>query len=356
VRSVPGLWLMMGGLLAAQEPMEMGPVPTREMFPLYLITQGYQPVDPTPLGTGRWRVDLERIQSNTFEFSGIFKTQPVQDIEGRVRVTREFVEAHAAEYRDLPLVFFFDEEITRTTLRVRHGIGEATDLWAEWPFQSHSGGRLDHLVEAFHSLGFEQYGRDLVVKDQLTLVVMERGELRFYSDHGIRGKPQDPVIGLTHRLFAHDRGCLSLAFSVKPPITRTYDVYRSGWDHTLALTGRWQPSQAHVFHYGAGYVARPHGSSAHTGFGAFRDGLGAHAGWEWRPSPRFRPFLQLLYQSGYLRPQVYQKLDRPSLQHDLGFHWQLGRRTVFTFRYLNNITHNENTADMGFVLGLSHAL
>jgi hypothetical protein len=204
VRSVPGLWLMMGGLLAAQEPMEMGPVPTREMFPLYLITQGYQPVDPTPLGSGRWRVDLERIQSNTFEFSGIFKTQPVQDIEGRVRVTREFVEAHAAEYRDLPLVFFFDEEITRTTLRVRHGIGEATDLWAEWPFQSHSGGRLDHLVEAFHSLGFEQYGRDLVVKDQLTLVVMERGELRFYSDHGIRGKPQDPVIGLTHRLFAHD--------------------------------------------------------------------------------------------------------------------------------------------------------
>jgi hypothetical protein len=36
--------------------------------------------------------------------------------------------------------------------------------------------------------------------------------------------------------------------------------------------------------------------------------------------------------------------------------WQLGRRTVFTFRYLNNITHNENTADMGFVLGLSHVL
>ena len=54
---------------------------------------------------------------------------------------------------------------------------------------------------------------------------------------------------------------------------------------------------------------------------------------------------------GYLPTQVYQKLDQYSLQHDLGFHWLLWKNTTLTFRYLNNITHNENTADMG--LGLS---
>jgi hypothetical protein len=46
-------------------------------------------------------------------------------------------------------------------------------------------------------------------------------------------------------------------------------------------------------------------------------------------------------------------LDRPSLQHYLGFHWQIKKDLVFTFRYLNNITHNENTADMGFELSLT---
>ena len=35
---------------AAQTPMELGPIPTRDMFPLYLPTLAYQPVDPTPLG------------------------------------------------------------------------------------------------------------------------------------------------------------------------------------------------------------------------------------------------------------------------------------------------------------------
>ena len=37
--------------LTAEEPLhEMGPFPTREMFPLYLPTMAYQPVDPVPLG------------------------------------------------------------------------------------------------------------------------------------------------------------------------------------------------------------------------------------------------------------------------------------------------------------------
>ena len=43
----------------------MGPISTREMFPLYLPTLAYQPVDPTPVGQGRWRVALDTIRANT---------------------------------------------------------------------------------------------------------------------------------------------------------------------------------------------------------------------------------------------------------------------------------------------------
>jgi len=343
--------------LVAQEPMEMGPIPTREMFPLYLPTLAYQPVDPTPVGQGRWRVALDTIRANTFEFSDVFKTQAPRDAQGRVTLTREFVLAHAADYAAVPVIFFFDEEISRTTLRVRYGLTANTDLWAELPFQSHGGGYLDNVIEGFHSLGFEQFGRDRIAKNRLTLVVMTRGNLDFYSDQTIRGKTQDSLLGVVHRFLESPTWSLSAQFTLKPPTTTTYDIYRSGWDHSLGLTGRWQPAPRHVFYFGGAYVGRPPGSTPYNqlAFGGMRNGWGAHGTWEYRRWPRFRPFLQLYAQSGYLQPQLYQKLDRGSLQHDLGFHWPVWKNATLTFRYLNNITHNENTADMGLGLSLTAA-
>ena len=58
--------------------------------------------------------------------------------------------------------------------------------------------------------------------------------------------------------------------------------------------------------------------------------------------------------AGYLHPQPEQELDRWSLQHDAGILWQFAERTVFHLHYINNITHNENTADMALTLGLTH--
>jgi len=189
----------------------------------------------------------------------------------------------------------------------------------------------------------------------MTLVVMTEGKLDFYTDQGIRGKTQDPVLGATARLLRTPAWTVSAYVSLKPPLTTTYDVYRSGWDHGAGITARWQPSPRHVAYGGLGFVRRPHGSGPydHLAFGSMRDAWGAHLGWEWRPSARWRPYLDLVLQSGFLPPQAWQKLDRPSLQHDLGIHWQPGRDWVLTFRYMNNVTHNENTADMGFGAALT---
>lgn len=341
--------------LASAEPVPTGPVPSREMFPLFLIAMAYQPVNPAILGSGRWQVELEHVQANTFEFSDVFKTQTPRDAQGRLLVTRDYVLAHAGEYAHLPLVYFFDVESARSVLRVRRGVDARTDLWFELPFLSMGGGHLDGPIESFHRIGFEQFGRDRVQQDRITLVVMEKGALRFYSDRPVRGKTQDPVLGLVRRLHQDDRWLLSLALSVKPPLTRAYGTYQTGWDHSFALTGSWRPATGHVVHFGAGYLRRPRGNSAFQDFpeGNFRDGIGAHLGWEPLNRRRVRPFFQLYAQSGYLHPQPAQKLDRPSLQHDLGLHWVAGRGTLVTLRYLNNITHNENTADMA--LGLSIA-
>jgi len=347
------LWSLLP--LQAQEILELGPFPTREMFPLYLTPMAYQPVDPTPLGCGRWRVSLDNTRANTFEFSDVFKEHSSQDETGRVAVTREGALALAAEYKGVPLLFFFDEEVVRSSLRVRYGLTEQTDVWAEFPFQSQGGGHLDGLIEWFHSLGFEQFGRDRVVKNRMAVAVISHGELKFYSDQPIRGKTQDATLGLVHRLASGPTWILSASVALKPPLTSLFDGYQSGWDHSLGLTFRWQPNARHVFYGGGDYLHRPGGSLAYNSgpFGSMRNGWGLHGTWEYRQWQPIRPFFQLYAQSGYLPRQPYQKLDRPSLQHDLGFHWQFRRNAAFTFRYLNNLTHNENTADMGLGVSLT---
>lgn len=353
------VWLSGTGLPAQsiREDVDLGPIATREMFPLYLISLPYRPANPSPLGPGRWRIRLDHMQANTFEFSDVFKQQTPRDAQGRVKVTRAYVEAHAAEYAHLPLVFFFDEETAQTSLQIRRGITERLDAFLELSFSSLGGGYLDGAIEAFHKVGFEQFGRDRVLRDQITMVVMERGNLRFYSDRFVRGKPQDPVLGFVHRLHQEDRLTLALAVSLKPPLTTAYDVYQSGWDHSVALTGKWEPAPRERFYFGGGYIRRPRGNEAFREFptGRVRDGIGAHFTWEHQAGGRLRPFVQLYWQSGYLHAQPSQKLDRPSLQHDLGLHWRFSGRTTLTFRYLNNITHNENTADMGIGFSLTHS-
>lgn len=343
--------------LTAQDPVEMGPAPTREMFPLFLVTLPYQPVDPSPLGRGRWDFSIVHLRSNVFEFSEVLKERAPTNPAGRVVITRDYVESHAQDYADVPIVFYFDEEILRTDVRLRFGLTDHTDLWAELPFQSHTSGYLDRLIEGFHRLGFEQYGRDQVARDQLTLVLMEHGRIRFFSQERIWSKFQDPTLGLTHRFLERGPWRISAYLTLKPPLTTTYHVYRSGWDHGGGLTARWEPTAHHVFYGGVGLVIRPKGNDPYNRdipTGGFRDGWGGHLTWEGRSNPRWRPYLQLLWQSGYLRPLAYQRLNRSSLQHDLGLHWQWTPRTVFTFRYINNITHHANTADMGLGLSLTH--
>lgn len=339
---------------ATAEPMELGPLPTREMFPMFLMTQAYRPIDPTPVGRGRWRFSLEAMRANTFEFSEVFKER-APDSQERMVITRAFMEAHSAKFADVPLVFYFDEEIFRVEARVRYGLTDHTDLWLEVPFQSHFGGALDGLIEGFHKLGLAQFGRDYVQRDQLTLVVLEHGKVTFFNQERIRGKTQDPTVGLVHRFLEQGSWRASAHFALKPPMTQTYGVFRSGWDPTLGVSARFQSSILHVFYGGLGYVARTSGSAAYNRIGdeGFRRGWGAHGTWEYRPRGKWRPFIQLYWQSGYLKNHPYQMLDKPSLQHDLGVHWQFHSKAVMSFRYLNNITHNANTADMGLGLSLT---
>lgn len=349
------LALALGLSLQAQDNPypEMGPLPTRNMFTLLQAPMTYQPTAPRPIGEGTWKLTLSHVRANVFEFSGLIKDRPPAWFQGRRRMDRASLEALAAEYPSAPFVFYFDEEIARTTLQVRRGITARTDVWIELPVEAHGGGNLDTSIESFHkAFGFEQWGRTGIARNQAVVATIRYGHLEFVREGSQPTHVQDPLLGVVHEIYQNGRSGLSATFTVKPPLVTTYGNYRAGWDLEGGLTGWWNFSRTQTLYVGAAYTHRGRGNSAYNGLDYSSD-MGAHITWQGRRNKAVQPFVQLYFLSGFSAPQPFAKLHEGSLQHDLGLHVQLDRRATLTFRYINNITHHENTDDASFGASLT---
>ena len=348
--------LTLGGQLCAiaQEPPwpDPGPPATRDLFPLNLTPLDYRPVAAPTVGEGQWRVSLQVTEENTFEFSDPIKDLLAHDTQGRITPTLAGVEQLAKAFPDAPLLFFFDGEVTRSEISMRYGLSGSTDLGLVLTWQGYGGGFLDSLIEDFHKLGFEQTGRNAITRDQLTFTAIQKGQVVFFTQDALRAKFEDPVVAVIHRFHETSRWTVSFLGVIKIPMTREFGHFQSDWDSSAALLAQWRPAEHHVFDMGFAYVRR--GLKDYTGDPFFiKDQIAGHIGWEWTGWRRVRPFLYIVGQSGLTPPMPGDKLDKPSFIHDLGMHVRLGPRTALTFSYINNITHNENTADMGFALRLT---
>jgi len=331
---------------------DIGPLPTRNMFTLLQAPMTYQPQSPILVVEGHWRFSVNTVESNVFEFSDAIKNDPPPGFSNRVVMDRAYVESMAAHYKNAPFIFYFDEEMTRTTFQVRTGIGPKTDIWVELPVESHGGGALDGLIESFHSgFGFGQWGRDLVAKNQAVVTTMRYGKVDFYHSGSSGLKVQDPLIGVVHQISNHGDSGLALTATVKPGLTKAYGVFESGWDWETGLSG-WTKRGRSTYYYGAAYTHRGKGNTGYTKLDYTSD-IGAHFTWQGFNDRKVQPFFQLYYLSGFSTPQPFAKLNGYSLQHDLGVHWYFRKDAALTFRYINNISHNENTDDMSLGVGLT---
>ena len=329
-----------------------GPPATRDLFPLNLTPLTYRPVAAPTLGQGQWRWSVQVTEENTFEFSDPIKDLLAKDTYGRITPTLAGAQQLAQQLPNEPLLFFFDGEVTRTDLSFRYGLSDSTDLGLSLTWQGYSGGFLDGLIENFHKLGFEQTGRTAIIRNELTFMAIQNGKVVFFTQTPLRAKFEDPTVALIHRFLQTDRWTFSWMGVIKIPLTRDFGSYQSDWDSSAALEAQWRPSARQAVDMGVAYVRRglkDYGSDPFF----IKDQVAGHIGWEWLSAGRVRPFLVLVAQSGLTPPAHGDKLDKPSLIHDLGVHVRIGAKTALTFSYLNNITHNENTADMGFALRLT---
>jgi len=339
---------------ASDEPWpDPGPPTSRDLFPLNLVPLTYRPVGAEPVGQGQWRFSFQVTRSNTFEFSDLIKGRLESDSSGRITVGPRGAAQFAASLPNEPLIFFFDGEVQRTEFSFRYGLTRDTDVALTLGWQSIDGGFMDGLIEGVHQLGFEQGGREAIARDQLTFAIIQKGQVVYFSQEPVRFHPVDPVLAVVHRFHESPRLTVSFLGALQIPATRFAGEFRSNWDSSAGVTFQWRLSPNQVVNGGGAYLRR--NIKGGDGLNPFliKDQIAGHLGWEWRGWARVRPFLVLVYHDALTSQGPGATLDKPSVIHDLGLHVRLGPRTALTFSYINNITHNENTADMGLAVRLS---
>lgn len=342
--------ILLLGLPALGNEEHLGPAPTRDQYPINFQTLSYIPAAPDVLPFGRYEMDLQTVEANTLDYSGPIEVILAVPPPQRLAVTLAQAQAWGASISWFPVLYYFQMETNLTTFRLRTGLGNGWEASVTLPFFSAAGGFEDGLIEnVHHTFGFHDVGRTSVQRDQVRVILIKNGQVTYYSDRGVRPTMLDPLLGLTHNLYESDRFAMALNLQVKPPVTRDLYDARNGWDSALQFTGRWSPNASVDTYFGTGAVHRQSGSLLFNRDG-FRDQLGIHAMVEgWRRGA-WRPFFQLVYLTGTSYPVPQTMWSKPSLQQDLGLRWLCTPNLVFTFRYLKDITTNDNTMEMGLIM------
>lgn len=330
-----------------------GPPSSRDLFPLNLVPLTYRPVGVETIGQGQLRVSLQVTRSNTFEFSDLIKDHLRSDVSGRLTVDRVGVAQLASAFTNEPLIFFFDAEIQRTELSLRYGLAPNTDLAMTLAWQGMGGGFMDGMIEGFHRLGFEQTGRNAIAQNQMTSLIVQHGQVVHFTQTSVRLRPVDPVVAVIHRFYVHPKLTLGFLGALQIPATRFAGALQSDWDSSAGVGFQWRPTHDLVIHGGGAYLRRGLKGGVEPSPFLIKDQIAGHLGWEWRGWSRIRPFVVFIYHDSLTSQGPGATLDKPSVIHDLGLHLRIGSRSALTFSYINNITHNENTADMGLALRLS---
>ena len=325
---------------------------TRELFPLSLLSVPYVPLRATPIPQGTSQCSLQVTRSNTFEFSDIIKESLEAAPPGRMMVDRAGAEAFAQAHPSESLIYYFDAEVQHTALTFRHAATADTEVALTLAWQSLDGGFLDGSIEDFHKLGFKQIGRGCIARDQMAIVVIQKGRVVAFSRRATRARAEDPLLTVLHRLCEGAHWTLSLSGSLKVPLTHGSWGHRSRWDASVGMACQWRPSEHAILDLGSSFLFRNIEDKSPSPF-TIKNQAAAHLGVECRRWTRVRPYLLLIWSSALASAEPGSNLNKPALIHDAGIHVRLGRGTALTLGYVNNITHNENTADMGIALRLA---
>lgn len=319
----------------ADAPPWGGPARVRSQFSFDLPHLDLTPDRATLLPPGASTLDLQIVHSNTFEIT--------PDYEDGVAAFEAGEEVPHWE-------FLADGEVTRVSVRFERAIGRRVQLGLEVPALVHSSGVLDSLIADVHeAIGVPQNARERRPEDELRHELLAGDERYLLEESG--AALGDVVLRAKLGLVETRRAAFSVVIETSLP-TGDEDALAgtSGAEHGLTVLLS-AGTDRHAFHGGLGHFLLDPPDAWPL---PVEDRTAGFAGYEWIASERWSLLAHVAAATSLLPEAPQRHHDELRVEVVVGARLRGVRRSgqpwSLDFGFVENVTTNDNTADLGLFL------
>lgn len=339
---------------AADEPalyfIDTGPLRLRDTF---ILNSGFLIMEPdtsTPVTGGHWRLDVYHTKSNSFAKSGAVEDMLDARTE-RAPVTLSQLQA----IEPGSALFYLDGELDITKVSLDYQFN------AHWQFGvllqrlDFRGGVLDDTIEDFHdNFDLGQAGRTGVPQGLFT-TYLRSADTEYFQAQAPSARLGDIVLNAKYSHPATDRGLTGWLWGIKGAIkipSRDAGLLSSGEADAGVQFLVAHNNAASCFHadFSVTYLG------AHEAYGlSAQTVLSTTVAYELGLSMISSLVGQLTVSQSPMRSLDIPELAETDIQTSIGYKRQIATQTALFTAFTENIAHFDNTADIGFHLGVSHA-
>lgn len=338
--------LVLPGLAAAGALQ--GPIRVRDLSPFSLQRLDFQPASALAEVPGRWALELNLSQTNTFVMSGNVADY-LQTRGGRIVPGPADVAALNALGEDY---YFVDSAITVLHITGHYALSEAASVYTVLPVQWHKGGFLDNGIESFHNaLDFPNANRQYVAQNQYAVLLHLDGEHVQYlrpPDAGLG----DPVLGFRYRGLHLGDWAVVLEAAVTLPIGTVDPFFANGALDAgvqVSFQRQWQDRHGLYLSLNQVWVGGPDTLRASTR----RRVPSATLAYEYALGPASSFIAQYTVARSSLSDGPDDELIANSYQASIGWRRHLADGVFMTLAFTENLITFNNTPDIGLHLGVA---
>lgn len=327
-----------------------GLIRVRDLTPFGLARLDFTPAHAVDAPAGTWAVEANLAYQNTYLVSDPVAALLAARGPRRAALTAADAAAIVALPGDAVLV---DGELALLDLTLHYAIRDEISLYVSLPTYTFQGGFLDSSIEGFHDeFGFSSADRDLVRRDQFQVVYAVGGDPFVALEPPNDYQLGDPVAGVRWLLPLHTPGWRAVVeAAIKPAWHSGQSIVSTGetdfgFQATLQRRLRrsaWYFSYSLVAFAGAEHLPGVEDDVVPTTI----------VGWERRVT-RFTNFVvQMAVSPSVIQNTTLNELTDDKYQLSFGLLSRRGRHG-WRFALTENVSHFENTPDLGFSFGYAH--
>lgn len=342
------LCIVVGQPALAQE--FYGPLRNRDMGPVGFSRLHMLPDHAVAPKDGRWGYEVHFSHSNTFMMDEETRTY-LEERGGRQSLTEQDVQNIRATGGD---TYLFDGAVNLTQFTVHYGLTDNWSLYASLPYYRLGGGNLDRTIENFHdTFGFDAFGRDYLPRNQVNAVVSLAGQEITLLDASSVSGTGDPIFGVRYHRRLDENDAISIELAHKKVFQDPKFFRTTGSDDT-GLQVSWHHFEGNLATYLNASIVRI--GSANPFPRNTRHVLPKiNAAWEYRMTPRSNLVFQVNGQRSLFRNGTDPEISANVYQASLGVRQRYGR-LVWSYALTENLVNFNNSADLGFHIGVAWTL